>query len=80
MPNSSVSRLFFHAYTWIPSALHYLDVYLDLPLFFFYWTYVLHLECPISSCLYFPLPPPLLTVLWVFLDVNAAYHAGSCLQ
>lgn len=25
-------------------------------------------------------PFPLLTVLWVFLDVNAAYHTGSCLQ
>lgn len=25
--------------------------------FFFNWTYVLHLGCPISSCLYFPLPP-----------------------
>lgn len=31
-------------------------------LFFFYWTYVLHLECPISSCLYFPFPPP----CWLF--------------
>lgn len=36
MPNSSISHLFFHAYTWIPSALHYLDVYLDLQLFFFF--------------------------------------------
>lgn len=62
MQNSSVSCLFFHAYIWIPSALHYLDIYLDLQLFFcfffFYWTYMLQLECPISSYLYFPLPSP----------------------
>lgn len=86
MPNSSVSCLFFHAYTWIPSALHYLDIYLDLQIFlcvvFFFFLLDLCAASGMSHLFLsiFSPPSPLLTVFWVFLDINAAYHAGSCLQ
>lgn len=83
MPNSSVSCLFFHAYIWIPSALHYLDIYLDLQLFFCFF-FLLDLYAatgmPHLFLSVFSPPFPLLTILWVFLDVNGAYHTGSCLQ
>lgn len=66
--------------TWIPSALHYLDIYLDLQLCCF-----TGLMCCIwivpSLPVFFPFPsPPCWLFCGCFLDVNAAYHAGSSLQ
>jgi len=53
-------------------------------LFFLFLFFLLDLRtAPGMSHLFlsiFSPPSPLLTVLWVFVDVNAAHHAGSCLQ
>lgn len=62
MPNSSVSCLFFHAYIWIPSALHYLDIYLDLQLFFCFFFFTGLICCnwnaPSLLIYIFPSLPP----------------------
>lgn len=42
-----------HSTTWI-----FTWIYNSFCFWFFYWTYMLQLECPISSYLYFPLPSP----------------------
>ncbi|XP_065409290.1 sorbin and SH3 domain-containing protein 1 isoform X4 [Chrysemys picta bellii] len=51
--------LFFHAYTWIPSALHYLDIYLDLQLFCLTGLMCCIWNVP-SLPVYFSLSPPFL--------------------